>query len=126
MDLKIIKKQDNPLLCRVEVQAEASFFNEATPKKEDIKNKIVSMEKADAKLVVVKNIYGSFGSGKANVLVYVYSSEEDLKKIEPKKKEKKAKPAEGAAPKEEAKEAPKEEKKEEAPKEEPKEAPKKE
>ena len=132
MDLKIIKKQDNPLLSRMEITAEAVFSNEPTPKKEDLKKKISSMEKADEKLTVVKNISGSFGSGDAKVLVYIYKSEEELKKIEPKKKEKKgAKPAEGKAPKKEAKEAPKEEAKaekpkEEAPKKEKKEAPKEE
>jgi len=136
MDLKIIKKQDNPLLSRTEIEAEASFFNEPTPKKEDIKKKISSMEKADEKLVVVKNVYGNFGAGKASVLAYVYKSEDKLKKIEPKKKEKKE-ATEGAAkeaPKEEAKEKGKEEAKaplkeetKEAPKEEPKkEEPKKE
>lgn len=117
MDLKIIKKQDSPLLSRVEIEAEASFFNEATPNKESVKKKIVAMEKADEKLVIVKNICGGFGIGKADVLAYIYKSEDELKKIEPKKKEKKgAKPAEGAeAPKEDVKEAPK---KEEKPKEE--------
>lgn len=128
MDLKIIKKQDSPLLSRVEIEAEASFFNEATPNKESVKKKIVAMEKADEKLVIVKNICGGFGIGKADVLAYIYKSEDELKKIEPKKKEKKgAKPAEGAeAPKEDVKEAPKEgakkpqEESKEAPKEEPK------
>ena len=127
MDLKIIKKQDNPLLSRKEIEAEANFSNEATPKKEDIKKKIVAMEKAEEKLVVIKNIHTSFSSGKANVLAYIYKSEKELKRIEPKKKEKKgAKPAEGEsakeAPKEETKEAPKEEAKE-TPKEEPKKEP---
>jgi len=116
MDLKIIKKQDNPLLSRMEIEAEAEFFNEPTPRKEDIKKKIASMEKADEKLVVVKHIYTSFSGGKASVLVYIYKSEDELKKIEPKKKENKksvgGEAAEAPAkekPKEEANEAPKEE-----------------
>lgn len=108
MDLKIIKKQDNPLLSRVEIEAEASFLNEPIPKREDVKKKILAVEKADEKLIVIKKIVPSFGVGKAKVLVYIYKSEDELKKIEPKKKEKKAaKPAEEK--KEEAKEAPKEE-----------------
>ncbi len=135
MDLKITKKKDNPLLSRAEIEAESSFFNESTPKKEDIKKKISNMEKADEKLVVVKSIYNDFGTGKADVLAYIYKSEEELKKTEPilpnslskaqtKKKEKKAKagkvpkeetPEEEAeeTPKEEAKETTKEEKKNE-------------
>ncbi len=106
MDLKIINKKENDLLSRIEIKAAAEFFNEPTPKKEDIKKKIVSMEKADEKLVVVKNISTDFGAAKANVLIYIYKTEDDLKKIEPKKKG--VKPAEGAesseeAPEEEAK-----------------------
>jgi len=126
MDLNIIKKQDNPLLSRAEIELEASFFNEATPKKENIKKSIASIQKADEKLVVVKHVYSDFGDGKAKVLAYIYKSEDELKKIEPKKK--KAKPEEGV-PKEEGKEEEKEAPKEEAKKkaEEPsKEEPKKE
>ena len=122
MDLKIINKRDNPLLSRIEIEAEANFSNEPTPKKEDIKKKIVSSEKADEKLVVVKNINGSFGAGKAKVSVYIYSSEDELKAVEPTKKDKKAKEA---APKSEGAEAPKKEAKaEEKPAEEKKEEPK--
>ncbi len=119
MDLKIIKKQDNPLLSRVEMDLEAVFFNAATPKKEDIKKSIATTQKVDEKLVVVKDVYGDFGAGKASVLVYIYKSEEELKKVEPKKKSKKGdKPAEGGAKEETPKEEKKETPKEEAPKEE--------
>ena len=91
MELKITKKKENPLLFRAEAEAEAIFFKEPTPKTEDVRKKIASMEKANENLVVVKSIYTSFGAGKAKVLAYIYKSEEDLKKIEPKKKETKAK-----------------------------------
>lgn len=113
MELKIIKKQDNPLLSRTEIKAELNFFKEPIPKKEDVKKKLASIEKANENLVVVKTIYSSFGTGKADVVAYIYKSEEELKNIEPQKKEKKA--GGEAAPKEEAKG---EQKKEEAPKEE--------
>lgn len=128
MDLKIIDKRDNPLLSRKELCVELSFFGEATPKKDDIKKKIGSSEKADEKLVVVKDVSGEFGNGKGKAVVYVYNSEKELKDIEPKKKEKK-KAAEGAAkaPKAEEKKGAKEEKPEAEAKEEPKkEAPKEE
>lgn len=119
MDLKIITKQENPLLSRKEIEAEVNFLNEPTPKKVDIKKRISSMEKADDKLVVVKKIANDFGAGKADVLVYVYTSGEELKKTEPRKREKKGtKPAEEVAEeevvKEGTKEVLKEEEKEEA------------
>ena len=89
MEIKIIQKKKNPLLSRLEVEAEASFLNEATPKKGDVKKKIASMEKADENLVVVKNISMKFGEGKANFLTYIYESKDKLIGIEPKKKSKK-------------------------------------
>ena len=109
MELKIIKEKENPSLLRVEIEAEVEFFNEATPKKEDIKKKIASLKKTDEKVVVVKNINSSFGVGNASVLVYVYKSEKELTDVEPKKKEKKGAKPEGDAPAEEAKAALKEE-----------------
>jgi ribosomal protein S24E len=114
MELTITKKRDNLLLSRMEITLEVDFVNEPTPKKEDIKKKIVSSEKADEKLVVVKGMKTSFSSGKANVLVHIYKSEEEMKKTEPQNKGKSVKEGDKAAPKAEAK---KEEKpKEEAPK----------
>ena len=119
MDLKIVQKKDNPLLSRTEIEAEINFFKEPTPKKEDIKKKLASMEKANENVVIIKHIYSSFATGKADVLAYIYKSEDELKKIEPEKKEKKeAKPAGEDAPTETPKE---EQKKEEAPKKEVKE-----
>lgn len=102
MDLKIISKKDNPLLSRVEIKAQVSFVNAPTPKKEDVRKKIISIEKADEKLVVIKKIENTFGVGGINVLAYIYNSAEELAKIEPKpKKDKTAK----AGAKEEAAEA---------------------
>ena len=102
MEIKIIQKKKNPLLSRLEVEAEASFLNEATPKKEDVKKKIASMEKADENLVVVKNISMKFGEGKANFLTYIYESKDKLIGIEPKKKSKKGS-TDGEAKKEDGK-----------------------
>ena len=101
MELTIIKKRDNVLLSRMEITLKANFVNEPTPKKEDIKKKVASSEKADEKLVVVKNIGTSFSSGKADVSVYIYKSEEELKKTEPQNKGGKS---DKAAPQEEEKE----------------------
>ncbi|MEA2036752.1 MAG: hypothetical protein U9O94_04550, partial [Nanoarchaeota archaeon] len=92
MDLKVTNKKDNTLLSRVEIEAELTFLGEPTPKKEDLKKKISSLEKSDEKLIVVKNIYSLFGAGKGNALVYIYKSEDALKKTEPQKEEPEKKP----------------------------------
>jgi microtubule-associated protein 1 len=119
MEVKILDKKDEGLLSRTSIKADVTFKG-VTPSKEELKKQIASLLKADEKLVVVKNVRTFFGKEEAEVAAYQYESEEDLKKIEPKKKAAKEK-----APKEEKKEPPKEEKKE-APKEEKKEAPKEE
>lgn len=130
MTLKIIEKKEQPMLSRIEITGKLEFEG-ATPSTADVKKQLSSELKVDEKLIVVKSIFTNFGSETADLVAYSYLSEEDMKKIEPKPKEKKGakpageKPAEGAkkapkeAPKEEAKKAPAEKK--EAPKEEKKE-----
>ena len=124
MAVTIKKTEEKPLLARKEVDAHVVFEGKATPSNAEVAKAIASELKTDEKLVVVKHIYTAYGSSEAEIEAYVYNTDEDLKKIEPKKK--KAEKKEGEAPAEEAKEAPKEEKKEEAPKEEKKEEPAKE
>jgi len=139
MELNIVEKNEKILLSRTEVKATVSFTG-AVPSTKDVKKSIASQLKADAKLVVVKNIYPKFKDNSADVLAYYYISEEEMKKNEPKLGKKaaeklkksadeKTKPAEklAEAPKKEAPaEKPAEEKKEEPAKEEKKEAPKEE
>jgi ribosomal protein S24E len=95
MELKITNKKENPMLCRTEIECRVSFFNEPTPKRVDVKKKISSLAKADEKLIVIKKIKSEFGTGGGTVLAFVYKTEEDLKRIEPKDK-KAAKPTEAA------------------------------
>jgi ribosomal protein S24E len=130
MDLKIIDKNEQPMLSRIEITGKLEFQG-ATPSTADVKKQLSSELKVGEDLIVVKNIATHFGSETADLTAYAYLNKEDMGKIEPKPKEKKAKPgakpAEGAkeapkeAPKEEKKEEAKEPKKEEAPKEEKKE-----
>lgn len=128
MALKITSTDEKPLLARKEIKGELSFPEKATPSNDEVGKAIASQLKVNEKTVVVKHIYTAFGSSDAKVEAYVYNTDEDLKKIEPRVKkteEKKQAPAEEkpAEKKEEAKEEPPKEekpaeKKEEAPKEE--------
>jgi len=126
MDLKITEEKETSLLSRKEIAADITFKG-PTPSKEDVKKQLASSLKSDEKLIVIKNIITSFGSESAKVVAYMYMNEEDMKRIEPKVKEKKeakpkAKGEEKEAPK---KEEPKKEGKEEKKPEPKKEAPKK-
>jgi len=119
MDIKITEKKEEPLLSRTEIIADITA--DITPKKQELKTKFASVLKVDEKLVAVKHIYTKFGSKKSKAIVYQYTNEEELKKIEPKEKEKKEVKEEK---KEEKKEEPKPKKEKEEKKEEKKEEPK--
>jgi len=112
MELKILRKTEEPLLSRTKVESEVEF-DKATPSGQEIKSSLAKKLGKDEKLLDVKNIYTIYGLKKANILCYAYENEEVLKriKINKKKTEKKAKEGESEE-KPEAKEEKKEEKKE--------------
>src|SRR3989344_9547051 len=89
--MNILSKTESPLLSRAELKAEISF-EKATPKKEEIKKQVAAQLKAPENLIVIKSIETIYGTRTANILAYIYKDENSLKKIEPKIKEKKAKP----------------------------------
>lgn len=116
MNLKIIEEKEEPLLFRKIIKAELYFEGASTPSNAELKKALAKQTKADEKLLVIKNIYTKFGSTEAVATAYLYTSKEEMEKIEPRSKKEEKK--EGAAPAEEKKEAPAEEKKEEPAKEE--------
>ncbi|MBS3097908.1 hypothetical protein J4209_03895 [Candidatus Woesearchaeota archaeon] len=88
MELNITEKKEEPLLSRVFIKAEL-FYKGPTISNKDVKTSLASSLGADEKLIVVKHIYSSFGSGNIKITAYKYNSEKDIKIIEPKQKEKK-------------------------------------
>ena len=110
MNLKIISKEEEPLLSRIKVTAELEFEN-GTPSREEIKTRLVKDLGKDEKLIVVKKIHTKYGLKKAQNSAYAYENEEDMKKIEIQKKSKDK--ADKKEVKAEAKEEPKQEKQEE-------------
>lgn len=129
MEINITQDRENKLLGRREVAFTAEYESK-TPTKEEVREGIckkLNLNPDSTEIVRIDQLYGQKAS---SILVYSYSSREQMQKLAPKVKEKKAgaapaaaKPAEKAPAKEEKKEEKKEQKKE-APKEEKKEAPK--
>lgn len=76
------KKQ--PLFSRRAISAEIDFGEGKTPSRTDVRNEIARAAKADSKLVSVRKIQTGYGSRSAKVEAYVYSSEAELAKNEPK------------------------------------------
>ncbi|MFC1728237.1 30S ribosomal protein S24e [Nanoarchaeota archaeon] len=122
--MKILNKNEQPLLSRTEVDIEITYEG-ITPSRADIKKQIASQLNTDEKLVVVRKIDAQYGEKNAEVLAYSYKNEEDMKRIETENalnkgmpKEKKAEGAEAKPAEEKKEEAKPEEKKEEKPAEE--------
>jgi ribosomal protein S24E len=125
MKIEITEKKDNPLLSRQEVKGSLTF-NTATPSNDELQGSLAKQLNVNKEFIRIKKIGTHFGVSKADFLAFVYTSKEELERIEPapiKWVEKQEKKAETAKKKKEEvekpkKEAPKEEKKEEKPAEE--------
>lgn len=101
MDLRILNKKDNPLLHRIEIEAELTADG-PTPSNKDVAKELAKQTKAAEKLIIIKHIYSRFGTNQSDVLAYIYNDEERMKEIELLKEVKEEKKQE--APKEEKKE----------------------
>ncbi len=108
--LKVINKKENILLSRIEVEAEISFKNKATPSAEEVKQQLSKILEVGKDLIVLKQIDTSFGDTSAKILAYQYLSKDDLNTIEPRKKEAKQEKKKETKPAEEKKGASSEEK----------------
>lgn len=96
LNTEIKDKKENILLSRIEVEA-AITFEKATPALEEVRQALAKALEVDKELVAVKKIATSFGHSTAKVSAYQYFSKDEMAKIEPKKKEKKAKAGEAQA-----------------------------
>lgn len=90
MQLKITNTKEQPLLFRSEITAEG-ITDAVTPSKAEAQKLIAIELKCSENLIVIDNIKTYFGSRKIKVSTYKYKDEDSLKKIVPKKKEKKVK-----------------------------------
>ncbi|MBS3132095.1 hypothetical protein J4212_06690 [Candidatus Woesearchaeota archaeon] len=79
--MKILEKEDEKMLSRTRVSAEA-VFGAAVPSKNDVRAKIASLLKSQDSLVVINKIGTNFGSRKAIVDAYAYKDEKSLKSAE--------------------------------------------
>jgi len=93
MEIVIESKEPKPLVERDELILKVTGFT-ATPSRAAIIEEISKLIPGPKENIVVKKIYQHYGKQEARVLVYVYYSQEAMKKFEKrKKKEKKAQEA---------------------------------
>ena len=105
MELTITKKELNPLLFRVEIEAVVS--NETTPSYAEVKEELAEQIGKDKELVVVRNVYQKYGMHESTVNASIYDNKESMDKFEGIKETKEGaetaeqKPAENKAEKKE-------------------------
>lgn len=88
MEISLTTKE-NPLLERKEITGELTFTGK-TPSNQEVTETLSTKLGVAKETIAVKHVYTKFGETKAIVHAYAYSSPEQLAKVEPKKKEKKA------------------------------------
>jgi ribosomal protein S24E len=84
MELEIIKEKENPLFGRKEIIG--SIETPVTPSKNEVESLIVQKFSTQPEMISLKGIHGKFGSKSFMVNANIYSSSEEKKKAEPKKK----------------------------------------
>ena len=87
--LEIQERKQNPILDREEIVAVVRATR--TPTNEEAKQLLSSELKADAGLVVINNIYSSFGKQEFKINAFLYKSKETFEKLVPVRKELKEK-----------------------------------
>ena len=84
MELEITQEKENPLFGRKEILG--SIDAQVTPSKNEVEALIVEKFSTKPEMISIKGIHGKFGSKSFMVNANIYSSSEEKKKAEPKKK----------------------------------------
>ncbi len=82
MEFNILFEKDNMLIGRKEYVAEISF-DSCTPKRSEVREKIITTLGVAPELLIVREIKQESGMKKAKVSFFVYSSKDVLERIEP-------------------------------------------
>jgi len=85
MALKVLKEIDNPVLCRKEYEIKIDF-DQKTPSNDEVAGEIAKVAKSSVDSIKIKKIDTAFGERSAVVSAFVYTSKDDLERIEVKSK----------------------------------------
>jgi len=100
MEVELVEEKNNVLLKRREVKFSVKYAG-ATPKREEVRNKLIALLDSDKKLTVLDYLKSDYGRQRAEGYVKVYVDAQAMK-VEPSYKikrnfpEKKAEPAEAS------------------------------
>ena len=90
MKITQLKEEESKLLNRKDGIYEIEF-DKSTPSNDQVKKAIAEFKKVDENLLVITRVRQIFGIKKAKVVVKLYNSQEDLKKVEVRNKKQKKK-----------------------------------
>lgn len=83
MKLKIIKKNENKLLSRIEIEAEVTF-DVVTPSRMELREAIAKELKEKPERTVIFQIKTDFGNKRADIYAEIYNDENIMKDVVPK------------------------------------------
>lgn len=86
MKTEIKTKTKKPLVERTELEVKFSGF-EKTPSYVQIKEEVSKLTGTKQELILPQRVHQEFGMHEATVLIYIYDSDESMKKFSIKKKE---------------------------------------
>jgi ribosomal protein S24E len=81
METKITSLKNNPLLDRRDAEVEVDHTGEATPSKEDIKNRVAAEEDLNSDEIEVVSVYTGYGKNLSKAFLHV-TQEMDLEEYE--------------------------------------------
>lgn len=79
--MKIISQNKSRLLPRTDVVVEITHIEGVTPSEDHVKVELSKHFKCDKELIVVEHIYTNFGSGKSEIIAYIYADKNSMEKI---------------------------------------------
>ncbi|MEM3420919.1 MAG: hypothetical protein QW835_06720 [Candidatus Hadarchaeum sp.] len=83
MKIEVIKRTENPLLKRVEVEFRIDHSGAPTPSRLEVKPQLASILGTSEELLVVERFTSSHGRQVATGVARVYSTREQLESMEP-------------------------------------------
>jgi ribosomal protein S24E len=83
MNIEVTNRHENVLLSRVEIEVAITHDQQATPKRDELRDAVADRESTKAKLVIVQRMEPQFGRGHTRGFVHVYKDEEGLRRMEP-------------------------------------------
>ncbi len=81
MEIEILEEKENPLLKRVELKVKVSH-NGATPRRAEVREKIIALKDASRDRVILHGLRSRFGARESIAYVKIYESRDAMLSVE--------------------------------------------